>query len=647
MLKELAHNLGRSVLRKHPPRWIIFVIDTFICLLAFFMAFYIRLNFDLEAIVQYPFKLILPIFIVARALVYVGFKLYSGLIRYSTVHDLERVMLVNISGSALILIASVSYRLVSGGEQNLIPLGVIIIEFLLSSVLMISARLLIKTLYFEINNSKGEVSNVVIYGIDDLAHLTMQAVESNGEMNSKVVGLINSNDNPGKCTGNTLAGVKIYSEDDLDVLVRTKGVSRLIIAREDLGVADRERLIEKCSDLHIKVLTVPITSEWINGKINAGQIRELKLEDLLERPEIKLDKTAVGKDIKRKVVLVTGAAGSIGSELVRQICSFDPAVMVMYDQAETPLHSLMLEVGNNGSGCRKEITLGDITNAYRLEYILSKYRPEFVFHAAAYKHVPMLEDNPKEAMRTNVFGTRLLADLSVKFGVKKFVMISTDKAVNPTSVMGASKRMAEMYIQSLSTKKGHDTSFITTRFGNVLGSNGSVVGRFREQIEKGENVTVTHPDMARYFMTIPEAVQLVLEASTMGEGGEIFVFDMGKMVKIRDLARKMIMLSGLVPDQDVKIEYVGLRPGERLYEELLAEKENLMQTYHPKILRAKVNEVDHDAINNKLASVHSVLHKIDSQQVVGFIKEVVPEFESKNPLYADTEAELVEEKSGD
>ncbi|MDZ7738439.1 MAG: nucleoside-diphosphate sugar epimerase/dehydratase [Bacteroidales bacterium] len=646
MFKEMAYKLGRSMLRTHPPRWIIFALDTVIYALAFILAFYIRLNFDLVALAEYTYRIIIPVFIISRAIAYLAFKLYSGLIRYSTVRDLERIIVVNLTGTALIVLSSIAHRFITGGDQNLIPLGVIIIEFLLSSVLMISLRLLIKTIYFEINNNKGEVSNVVIYGVDDLAHLTMQAVDSNKEFNSKVVGLINTSDDPGKCTGNTLAGVKIYSEDDMETLSRTKKISKLIIAREDISLADRERLIEKCSDLHIKVLTVPIADNWIDGKISASQIRELKLEDLLERPAINLDKTAIEKEIKDKVILVTGAAGSIGSELVRQISEFSPSLIVLYDQAETPLHSLMLELEDNCMECKKEIVLGDITNEYRLEYIFSKYRPDFVFHAAAYKHVPMLEDNPKEAMRTNVFGTKILADLSRKFKVGKFVMISTDKAVNPTSIMGASKRIAEMYIQSLSGLNSNGgTHFITTRFGNVLGSNGSVVERFKQQIEKGGAITVTHPDVARYFMTIPEAVQLVLEASAMGRGGEIFVFDMGKMVKIKDLAANMIRLSGLIPEQDIKIKYIGLRPGERLYEELLAEKENLLATYHPKILRARVNEVAYEELQHKFDELYSVLHEIGKKEVVSFMKAIVPEFKSMNPEYAELDIKAESQKA--
>ncbi len=641
MLKQLAYKFGRSILRTHPPRWIILGIDIIIYILAFFLAFYIRLNFNLQDVLSYPYELILPVFIISRGISYLTFKLYSGLIRYSTVNDLERIILVNIIGTGLILAISLLYRFIDPDGRNLIPLGVIIIEFLLSSLLMISLRLLIKTLYFEMNNNKGEVSNVVIYGVGDLASLTVQAVENNKDFNSKVVGLINSDDDPGKCIGKTLGGVKIFAEKDLESLSRTKKISKLIIARENISLADRERLIEICSDLHIKILTVPIAENWIDDKISTGQIRELKLEDLLERPVINLDKTAIENDIRGRTVLITGAAGSIGSELVRQISSFKPELMVLFDQAETPLHSLMLELSENCAMCRNEIALGDVTNEYRLEYIMKTFRPDHVFHAAAYKHVPMLEDNPKEAMRTNVYGTKLLADLSIKYGVKKFVMISTDKAVNPTSIMGASKRIAEMYIQSLSGENNHSTNFVTTRFGNVLGSNGSVVERFKQQIEKGEVITVTHPDVARYFMTIPEAVQLVLEAATMGKGGEIFVFDMGHMVKIKDLAAKMIRLSGLIPGQDIGIKYVGLRPGERLYEELLAEKENLLPTHHPKILRAKVSSVEYKEIQAKFDKIYPVLHEVSKEEVVRYMKEIVPEFKSMNSVYEKLDEQAV------
>jgi len=634
VLKRLAYKIGRRLLKSHPPRWIIFLIDLSIWILSILLAFYVRLNFNLEILTTYPFHIIIPAVILARSTVYISFRLYSGLIRYSSVTDLERIITVNLLGSFALVIVNIVFNRFNIEDINLIPYGALVIEFLISTLTMISLRLMIKTLYNEIRTDKRDLTSVVIFGVGELANLTRQAVENNKEMAARVIGFISPADERDNCVGNKLAGIRIYSENDLEDLAGEANVGKLIIAREKTGISAKERLIEKCSGLHIKILMVSMAENWVEGNNIASRIRELNIEDLLERPSIKLDIDSISKEFSGKVILVTGAAGSIGSELVRQLRGFNPLKLILYDQAETPLHSLSLELRNNPSSCDFEITLGDITNQNRLEYIFSKHKPEIVFHAAAYKHVPMLEDNPKEAMRTNVYGTRIVADLSVKFGVSKFIMISTDKAVNPTNIMGASKRISEMYIQSLDAVEGHNTHFITTRFGNVLGSNGSVVELFKEQIGKGENITVTHPDVARYFMIIPEAVQLVLEAGTMGQGGEIFVFDMGQMVKIRDLANKMIRLSGLIPDKDIKIDYVGLRPGERLYEELLAEKENLLPTHHPKILIARIGAVDNRSIARKLDKLYSIFHKLDKTEVVRFMKEMVPEYRSQNSVYS-------------
>ncbi len=634
MLKEQAYRFGRWILKTHPPRWSIFIIDILICLLSLFLAFYIRLNFQIDTIFEYPLLLIASIVLVIRAGLSIVFRIYFGLIRFSTFIDLERVIIVNTIGSSGLVIINILYNKFVHPGLNLIPYGIIAMEFFITTFLMITLRLSIKTLHFEITSLGRKKTNVVIYGINHLADLTKQVIENNNKMQTRVVGFISPDENSKRIVGNFLSGVKVYAERELDTLSEKFGIEKLIIAEQKINNTTKERLLELCSNLHIRVLTVPITDNWINESLTTSQIRDLKIEDLLERQSIILDKKKISNHIKGKVILVTGAAGSIGSELVRQILTFSPKLVVLFDQAETPLHSFKLELIEKHKFSDFEVVLGDIYNKYRLCSIFEKYKPQIVFHAAAYKHVPMLEDNPKEAIRTNVIGTKNLADVSNKFGIENFIMISTDKAVRPTSVMGASKRIAEMYIQGLSAQPGVKTAFTTTRFGNVLGSNGSVVERFREQISNGEAITITHPDMKRYFMTIPEAVQLVMEAAAMGEGGEIFVFDMGKMVRIVDLAEKMIRLSGLVPEQDIEIKYTGIRGGERLYEVLLADKEKLLPTHNPKIMRAKVEDINYDELDRTISGLHDDLHNFDINYVIKLMKEIVLEFKSENSVYS-------------
>jgi FlaA1/EpsC-like NDP-sugar epimerase len=407
----------------------------------------------------------------------------------------------------------------------------------------------------------------------------------------------------------------------------------------NLDEQTKKSALENCLALGIQVLTVPPSDQWIYGKLNPQQIKDLKIEDLLQRNPIKIDNTRISEDLHGKRVLVTGAAGSIGSEIVNQVLSYKPAMVILCDQAESPLHEIKLEVEEKFPNVPTTIFIADIRNLQRMQKLFSDFRPEVVFHAAAYKHVPMMEENPSEAVLANVLGTKHVADLSVAFGTEKFVMVSTDKAVNPSNVMGTTKRIAEIYIQALkdnpiNNKPGvQPTRFVTTRFGNVLGSNGSVIPRFRAQIQKGGPITVTHPEITRYFMTIPEAVQLVLEAGTMGTGGEIFIFDMGQPVKITDLALKMIKLAGLQPDKDIKIVYTGLRPGEKLYEELLNAGERTMPTHHPKIKIAQVITYPYEAVAADIQKLLELNKGQDDEAIVNKMKEIVPEFISKNSQY--------------
>ena len=429
-------------------------------------------------------------------------------------------------------------------------------------------------------------------------------------------------------------GVRIIDYKDLDGLLKSQQIDEMVISTFSVPPTRKAELVEICLEYNITVLTVPPLEKWINGQFTKKQLQSIRIEQLLERDPIQLSHTELSNQINGKRVLVTGGAGSIGSEIVRQLLRYQPSTIVVCDQAETPLHDLELELTGVSNGVKMVFFLGDVRNPNRMNELFTEFHPQVVYHAAAYKHVPMMEQSPAEAVLTNVAGTKLMADLSVRYQVQRFVMVSTDKAVNPTNVMGASKRLAEIYVQQLSGLSTHQIKFITTRFGNVLGSNGSVILRFREQIAKGGPVTVTHPNIIRYFMTIPEATQLVLEAGSMGNGGEIYVFDMGKPVPIVDLARKMIRLSGMVPGIDIEIKYIGLRPGEKLYEELLNDAENTLPTHHQKILIAKTAASTIDDLEQVYQQLFMLAaDPLQHLTMVSKMKELVPEFISNNSVY--------------
>ena len=438
-------------------------------------------------------------------------------------------------------------------------------------------------------------------------------------------------DNPGSRIGKKLEGVDIIGIDKVEQLLETTQVEQLILADKNLNPEKKQELVDLCLPKDVKVLNVPPMIHWINGELSFNQFRKINIEDLLERAEIRLDHQKISLEIAGKVVLVTGAAGSIGSEIVHQVARFLPEQLILIDQAETPLYHQELEVLEKFPGIRAEFIILDICNKEQLETVFSLYHPQIVFHAAAYKHVPTMENQPREAVRTNIHGTRVVADLSVNYGVEKFIMISTDKAVNPTSVMGASKRIAEIYIQTLN--QAGKTAFITTRFGNVLGSNGSIIPLFRSQIEKGGPITITHPEITRFFMTIPEACQLVLEAGAIGKGGEIFIFDMGKSVRIVDLAKKMVRLSGYTLGKDIQIKFIGLRPGEKLYEELLNNQENTIPTHHALILTARVREYEPSSVSKEIGELVSMSIHAANLEIVKKMKEIIPEYKSQNSVY--------------
>ncbi|MEO6849166.1 MAG: nucleoside-diphosphate sugar epimerase/dehydratase, partial [Mucilaginibacter sp.] len=559
-------------------------------------------------------------------------RIHIGLIRYSNTRDVLRIF-SSVFLSSMFYLLFINIWVIPVLHVNSITINlVLLVNFSVSCTLLVLLRTAVKSVFFYINNNSNAKKTVVlIYGSDNNAVLVKQALETSAKTNFAVVGFV---DDDVKKIDKEIQQVRVYHIDKLAKLKAKHNVDKLIIMNHNLDEQVKKIALEKCLGLGIQVLTVPPSDQWIYGKLNLQQIQDLKIEDLLQRKPIRIDNTSISEDLQGKRVLVTGAAGSIGSEIVFQVLSYKPAMVILCDQAESPLHEMKLEVEEKFPDVPTKIFIADIKNYQRMNKLFADFRPEVVFHAAAYKHVPMMEENPSEAVLTNVLGTKHVADLSVAFGTDKFVMISTDKAVNPSNIMGTTKRIAEIYIQSLKDSPAYNkngiTRFVTTRFGNVLGSNGSVIPRFRTQIQKGGPITVTHPDITRYFMTIPEAVQLVLEAGTMGTGGEIFIFDMGEPVKITDLALKMIKLAGLQPDKDIKIVYSGLRPGEKLYEELLNQGEHAMPTHHPKIKIAQVITYPYKQVKADIEELLIINKQHDEVMLVNKMKVIVPEFISKN-----------------
>ena len=454
----------------------------------------------------------------------------------------------------------------------------------------------------------------------------------------KLLGFIDKFNN--SKTGKSILNLPILNQNkSIHVILRAMKADALIIAEKSLSKEETIAMVEECLEYNFKVYSVPLITDWKDEKQISNKVKSFEIEDLLERKPIVLDTKTISSQINEKTILITGAAGSIGSEITRQILSFKPYKIIILDQAETPLHSLSLEVDTLGNKVKIRSVLADVRNLKALEKIFVKYRPDIVYHAAAYKHVPLMEENPSQAVYTNVLGTKNLADLSVKYNVERFVMVSTDKAVNPSSVMGASKRIAEKYVQTLQDKLNKEkesvenTKFITTRFGNVLGSNGSIVPLFAKQIQEGGPITITHPEIIRYFMTIPEACQLVLEAGTMGNGGEIYIFDMGQPVKILDLAKKMIRLAGFTPDREIEIKIIGLRPGEKLFEELLNDTSRTLPTHNEKIMIAQERHDEYNVINNNVESLLDKIQLFSEEEIVIEMKKIVPEFRSMNSRF--------------
>jgi FlaA1/EpsC-like NDP-sugar epimerase len=619
------------------PKYVIFLLDLGATVTALFIAILIQQNVSL-ALTNWSHVLNATfLMLLVNALVFSATKSYTGIVRYTGVQDALRIAIaVGLSSFIILVINTVAL-----GVSSILSMTtlVIVLYTIFSFLFLISYRVLIKYLFAYAKNYKMQKKSVVIFGAAATGVATQRVLENDGLANIQVIAFIDDDKKKGS---KNLNGAPIVSFNDFKEMVAIKPVDELIIATYTLPTKRKNEVVDFCLDHDIKVLSVPAYSKWAEGKFSSRQLQSIKIEDLLERDPIQINNNEIKAQIKGKRILVTGAAGSIGSEIVRQLIPYSPEVIILCDQAETPLHNLELELKENGTRINCISYLADVTNKTRMEKLFEEFEPQYVYHAAAYKHVPMMELCPTEAVRNNVIGVKIIADLSIQHKVERFVMISTDKAVNPTNVMGASKRMAEMYVQALSNQPELATKFITTRFGNVLGSNGSVIIRFKEQIEKGGPVTVTHPNITRYFMTIPEACQLVLEAGSMGNGGEIFVFDMGKPVAIADLARKMIRLYGLIPNIDVNITYSGLRPGEKLYEELLNDAENTTQTYHEKILIAQVREVSFELVKQNTLELETILSTTnDEMLLVGKMKELVPEYISNNSIYQQLDTKVI------
>ena len=612
------------------PIWTILLIDVLIIVVSSLLAYALRYDFRSIFLESSTIDKTIVWTVIVNLVFFRVFRTYSNVLRFSSFIDIMRIFVSLTVSYALLMISSV--LLASYLDIRLAPVSVLFMAYIISFAIMSCSRIVVKMFYELLNFDGSHSANVFIYGAKEAGVNIAKALRVNLRNHYRLRGFIA--DEP-ELINKVMMGVKVFPNDEslIDVL-NDRDVHTIIISPAKMEELKKSDMADRLLAHNIKLMTAPPLSEWSGQTLNRTQLKEIQIEDLLQRDPIEIDIHKVASHLEGKRVMITGAAGSIGSEIMRQVASFNPYKLILVDQAETPLHDIRLELQDRWRDIDAETIIADISNATRMEDIFKEYQPQYIFHAAAYKHVPMMEDNVSESIQINVFGTRTLADLAVKYGAEKFVMISTDKAVNPTNVMGCSKGICEIYVQSLAKKLqekgGHVTQFITTRFGNVLGSNGSVIPRFRDQIQRGGPVTVTHPEIIRYFMTIPEACRLVLEAGSMGNGGEIYIFDMGKPVKIVDLAKRMISLSGRT---DVKIEFTGLRHGEKLYEELLNVKELTKPTYHEKIMIATVREYDYDEVKQRIQKLIEVSYTYDQMQIVAAMKDIVPEFISKNSCF--------------
>ncbi len=638
MIKKVNQDMTQSLfIRRYSnrflSRWLVLAIDLIIVMFSFSLSTLLRMNFHYSEIDLYSFQFHFALLLTIRVFVFLGFKSYMGIIRHTSIEDAVLILKAVSTGTIITGIVSIALRYSSGINTLLyVPLSILVIDFFICLFLMVSLRFFVKSFYESFINEFKPAVGVLIYGAGYSGMLTKNVIQNDRGVNYQVLGFID--DNASKID-KTIEGIRVFSlAEAMEKFVDRYEGLQVIMAINNIGLQAKRKISDIFLDRGVVVKILPPVDKWVNGEFALNQIHNVKIEDLLGREEIQMNNKQISQEINSKSVLVTGAAGSIGSEIVRQLIAYFPAKIILVDQSESGLFDLEYELSSlMPSNTELVVKIADVTDRNRLSAIFKAHKPAFVFHAAAYKHVPLMEKNPYEAVKVNILGTQILADLSAEHGVEKFVMVSTDKAVNPTNVMGATKRFAEMYTQSLNVSEGVGTKFIATRFGNVLGSSGSVIPLFKKQIERGGPVTVTHPDITRYFMTIPEACELVLEAATMGEGGEVFVFDMGESVKIVNLAKKMITLSGLRVERDIEIKYTGLRPGEKLYEELLNTDENTLPTHHPKILIAKVNSPSFSFMEAKILEIAELLKEGNTNNLVSKIKEVIPEYKSNNSIF--------------
>jgi len=617
----------KNLIKKNTPRWMVLMIDCYIVINTFLFAYFIRFNFELTFDTS---KLIyqLPLVFVAAFISFVLSGSYKGTIRHTSFRDAVNISLASFIIGLLLTLFVLVNRTFGILNNFTIPISIIAIHFLLNMLMLIVSRHLFKELYFLFTSNVKNIKKVLIYGAGEAGILTYLVLKEDRDNDIAIVGFI---DDDKRKIKKYIHGLKVFDSKKIDEdFISENKIEEVILSIQNIKPARLLDISNKLSGLSVIVKIVPPAKNWIDGDLKLKQIKNLKIEDLLGRDPIALNNPILKKEFNNKVVLITGAAGSIGSEISKQISNFKFKHLVLVDQAESDLYDIQQYFLNKNI---EQITVivADVRNFSRMEYVFKKYQPQIIFHAAAYKHVPLMEKSPFEAVNVNVSGTKNIADLALKYQAEKFVMISTDKAVNPTNIMGATKRIAEMYIYTLNMSGV--TKFITTRFGNVLGSNGSVIPLFKNQIEQGGPLTVTHKDITRYFMTIPEACELVLEAGTMGNGGEIFVFDMGESIKIYDLALNMIYLSGLKFPEDIDIKITGLRPGEKIYEELLADGENTTKTYNEKIMIANVKQIDKEVVKQKIEELCLINLEINYMETVKKMKEIVPKFISNNSTY--------------
>ena len=611
------------------PSPLVLLTDVLCICCAALLAMFVRVEFDLQnsSVFEPKHYLIIPAIILAvRIFYFLVFRTPKIIVRYTSTKDVAKIFLACVVGSITLLIFNQISKIAT--QTYIIPHSIIVMEFFITMVSMVFYRLTFKMLYLETVNPAKLKKNIVIVGAGEAGIITKHTLDRDAQSKYNVLAFFDSAPNK---IGKMVEDVNIIDYQQLDNYLKKNPVSFLIIAIQNLPAVKKSEIADIALQYNVKVLVVPPVVKWINGELSFKQIKKVRIEDLLERGQIVLDNNLIIKDLSNKTILITGAAGSIGSEIVRQVMKYNYKRLILIDEAETPVFYLRNECYQTNGLKNIDIEIVYILDLVKMEEIMAREKPDVIYHAAAYKHVPMMEENAGAAIKNNVQGTRQLADLAVKYGVKKFVMVSTDKAVNPTNVMGASKRIAEIYVQSLNFQQD-TTKFITTRFGNVLGTNGSVIPIFKKQIENGGPVTVTHPDITRFFMTIPEACQLVINAGAMGNGGEIFIFDMGQPVKIYDLAVKMIKLSGLTLGKDIQIKFTGLRPGEKLYEELLANKENTIETKNSKIMIAKVRTYNYDEVVHEIDELIALKDE-DPFAIVKKMKEIVPEYVSKNSAF--------------